>query len=233
MKIDDALRKIKKCLALRKDASADPSMAAAAMRQAQALMAEFKVASDDARLTDVATERCTARTAAQPRWENGLAVAIAQAFGCETIWSSERRWLGHRSVKKSVLVFVGIAAAPKVAGYAWDVLSRQCAKARLAHIRAQPRGCKPITLTARGDRFAEGWVVAATEHLTRLAGEAAEKLLIANYMKASYPGMTTGEALDRGKGRSVSTNDFHQGVRAGEAAQLHHGRPSSQRGLLT
>lgn len=234
MNLEDALRKIKKCLALGKDKNADPNIAAAAMRQAQALMSEHRINEGDARLSEVLTERCTARTTAHPRWENNLAVNIAQAFGCETIWTAERKFIGGRITKHAALVFVGIGAAPKIAGYAWDVLSRQCVKARLAHIRTQPGRCKPITLTARGDVFAEGWVISATHKLQRLGGSDAEQLLIENYMKATWPNSTTGEALARGnKGHNVSTNDFHRGIVAGTHAQLDRAVGASTQGLLT
>jgi hypothetical protein len=233
MKLDDALRKIKKCLALAKDKSADPNVAASAMRQAQALMAEFNLSSDDVRLTDVSQERCSARTKAHPRWEATLASNVAEAFGCDHIWVRDRKWLGHRATIQCSLVFVGLGAAPKIAGYAWDVLSRQCAKARLAHIRTQPSSCKPITLTARGDRFAEGWVASATAMLQKLAGSEPERLLIENYMAAEFPGSTIFKPAVRANGRNVSVNDFHQGYMAGKGAQLDHGVAGTPQGLLT
>ena len=127
---------------------------------------------------------------------------------------------------------MGVGAAPKIAGYAWDVLSRQCAKARLAHIRAQPGRCKPITLTARGDVFAEGWVASATDKLQKLAGTQAEKLLIENYMKAAFPNSTTFKPVVRATGRNVSTNDFRQGYVSGKGAQLNHGVGGTAQGLL-
>jgi hypothetical protein len=232
MHLEDALRKIKKCLALAKDKSADPNIAASAMRQAQALMAEFNVSNDDARLSEVTTEECSARTNKHPRWEAWLAAEIAEAFGCDRIWTRDSKWLHGRAVHRSAIVFVGIGAAPKIAGYAWDVLSRQCAKARLAHIRSQPGRCKPITLTARGDVFAEGWVASATAKLQKLAGTQAERLLIENYMKAAYPGSTTFKPVVRATGRNVSHNDFRQGYVIGQGAQLDHGVGTSVQGLL-
>jgi hypothetical protein len=233
MKLEDALRKIKKCLAVAKDKSADPNIAASAMRQAQVLMAEHAVSHDDARLSDVVQEECSARTSKHPRWEARLAAAIGEAFGCDHIWTKRRLWIGTNPSVKSLLVFVGVGAAPKIAGYAWDVLSRQCAKARLGHIRAQPGRCKPITLTARGDIFAEGWVSAATAKLVNLAGAPAEKLLIENYMETAFPNSTTFAPVARHKGRNVSHNDLHQGFLAGQGAQLDHGVGSTAQGLLT
>lgn len=233
MKLEDALRKIKKCLALGRDKNADPNVAAAALRQAQALMAEFQLSEGDARLTDVAQEACSARTNAHPRWEAMLAGRVADAFGCDYIWTRERKWIGHRSQVSTGLVFVGVGHAPKVAVYAWDVLSRQCAKARLTHIRSQPARCKPITLTARGDVFAEGWVVAATDKLEKLAGTDQECLRIERYMAAAFPGSTSFKPAVRSEGRNVTHNDFHQGYVSGQGARLDHAVGGTSQGLLT
>lgn len=233
MNLDDALRKIKKCLAVAKDRAADPHVAAAAMRQAQALMSEFDVDQDDARLSEATQETCSARTNAHPRWEAMLAGEIAEAFGCDHIWTRTRRIGGSRWVVQTGVVFVGIGAAPKVAAYAWDVLSRQCAKARLAHIRAQPARCKPITLTARGDVFAEGWVVSATDKLQKLGGSEAQRLLIEGYMQRAFLNSTSFKPPTRAVGRNVSHSDFHQGYIAGKGAQLDPGVGVQAQGLLT
>lgn len=233
MNLDDALRKIKKCLSVAKDRAADPNIAAGAMRQAQALMAEFGLDAEDARLTEAAQESCSTRTNAHPRWEAMLASEIAEAFGCDLLWTRARRVGGSRMITQTGLVFVGIGAAPKIAGYAWDVLSRQCAKARLAHIRAQPGRCKPITLTARGDVFAEGWVIAATSKLQKIGGSEAQRVLIENYMAAAFPHTTSFKPPSRSVGRNVSHGDLSKGYAAGLGAQLDPGVSGRQQGLLT
>lgn len=230
---DQALSKIKKCLALGK--SSNPHEAAAAMRQAQKLMAEHMITSDDVALADVNMKACSTRTNSGPRWEVALASLIADAFGCATIWTRDGgRLVGGRVVYKRAVVFYGIGSAPDIAGYAWDVLSKQCAKGRLAHIRAQSNRCKPITRTARGDEYAIGWVIGVHDKLERFATPEKNQLLIDQFQAVTWPNSQPGKAVDRTKGRNVSTNDFHTGVRHGRLASLNHGvGGAAQQGLLS
>lgn len=81
MNRDQALSKIKKCLALAQ--SSNPHEAAAAMRQAQKLMAEHNVTETDVSLADVAEAVAPARLNALTNWEAMLSGLIAQAFGCD------------------------------------------------------------------------------------------------------------------------------------------------------
>lgn len=221
MNRDQALSKIKKCLAL--GGSANPHEAANAMRQAQKLMAEHLVSADDIALSDVSMKSCSARTNSMPRWEAKLSSVIADAFGCDVIWTRKARVLQYKVAYSRAVIFYGVGTAPEIAGYAWDVLSRQCAKGRLAHIRAQPPRCKPITLTARGDQYALGWVFGVMEKLEAFAAPQKATLLLEQFKEATWPDSTTGNPKDRTKGRNVSTNDFYTGVRHGQSASLNHG----------
>lgn len=219
---DQAIAKIKKCLALSK--SSNPHEAAAGMRQAQKLMAEHAVSDGDALLSDVTEKACTTRTKSHPMWETYLACLIANAFGCSHIWTSEQRYLPSFKIKTDTrVIFVGVGAAPEVAGYAWDVLSRQCANSRLEHLRAQPARCKPITLTARGDAFAKGWVLGVRNKVEQLAGTERNDLLIEQYKAARWPNSQKFDPKDRTVGRNVSNNDVHQGIKAGQKARLDRG----------
>lgn len=219
---DQAIIKIKKCFALAK--SSNPHEAAAGMRQAQKLMAEHAISDGDALLSDVTEKSCTTRTKSQPVWESQLAHLIASAFGCAHIWTGEQRYLPScRVINDTRLIFVGMGSAPEIAGYAWDILSRQCAKGRLEHIRAQPARCKPITLTARGDAYAHGWVMGVRGKVEQLAGTERNDLLIEQYKAARWPNSQKFAPKDRTVGRNVSSNDVHQGIQAGLNARLDRG----------
>lgn len=218
---DEALKKIKKCLALAK--STNPNESNIAMRHAQQLMAEHAVNADDVALSDVHTVSCSTRTNSQPRWEVRLASMVSDAFGCDLIWLRTGKLIGLRLVSHREVVFIGVGSAAQIAAYAWDVLSRQCAKARLEHIRKQPQRCKPITLTARGDEFAMGWVAAASTKLDDFVGPEHERMLIEQYKAATWPDATSMKPKDRTVGRNVTTNDRHSGYVAGLDAQLNRG----------
>lgn len=219
---DQALGKIKKCLALAK--SSNPHEAAAAMRQAQKLMATFGLSETDASLVDVCEAATKSASNAVVPWEVFLSNMVAEVFGCEKYSSTCRHLTATGGLtKRREYVFVGIGAAPQVASYAYSVLSGQCAKDRLAHIRKQPKNCKPVTKTARGDEFAFGWVCGVRDLVESFAGNERNAQLIEQYMQQHHPDMQTVKAKDRAKGRNVSHNDLSQGIVAGGKAQLHRG----------
>jgi hypothetical protein len=230
MNRDQALSKIKKCVALAK--SNNPHEAEAAMRQAQKLMTEHNLTETDVSLADVMESAAPAQLNAFTPWEATLAHIISGAFGCEHFSKTDRHLTRSLDlVRKREYIFVGVGAAPQVASYAYEVLSRQCARDRLAHIRKQPKNCKPITKTARGDEFALGWVYGVRGRVESFAGTERDKLLIEQYMTSRHPDMTSATIKDRAKGRNVSHNDVHEGLLAGRQAQINHGvsAPGQQR----
>lgn len=234
MNRDQALSKIKKCLALAKSDNAHE--AAAAMRQAQKLQAEHELTETDIELAGVNQTACSARTKSQPVWETILANIIADNFGVEVIWRSTWISIGWRATKQAEVIFFGLGAAPQIAGYAWDVLSRQLAKARAAHIALQPKNCKPITRTARGDAFAQGWVNGVSEKLHDFAEPTAQKkLLLKNYKEAIWPKTAQFKPKDRTKGRNVSHNDSREGYMQGKwGTSLDHAMPAPEKqGVLS
>lgn len=229
---DEALKKIKKCLALAK--SSNPNEAAIAMRQAQKLMMDFSVDDGDVQLSEVCEKQTSARMQSMSRWEALLAQSIASTFGVDYFWRKELlSWSYNGAKYKRFICFVGVGSSTEVASYAWDVLSRQCAKARLAHIRKQPARCKPITLTARGDVFAEGWVIGVKDKLTALATTDHHKDLLKKFIEVHHPQMETVSSKDRAVGRNVSNNDHYEGLKQGRDASLNRGVGGiSKQGLL-
>lgn len=219
---DQALSKIRKCLALGK--SANPHEAANAMRQAQKLMAEYNVTDRDMSLVDVNEVRAKACSTAANVWEVRLVNLVADAFGCEQFASLSGYFTACGSyARKREYVFIGTDAAPTVAAYAYQVLARQCAAARLAHIRKQPKTCKPITKTTRGDEFAKGWVFGVRELVQRFAtGDRDQPLLLA-YIQAKHPDLEAQPTRDTGKGRKTAIGHTMAGMDAALAAQLIRG----------
>ncbi len=230
---EDALKKIKKCLALGRSASEHE--AAAAMRQAQKLMQQFNLREQDVSIADVSEVRVKASSTAANAWELSLVAMIADAFGCMTFGNLTGKYNDSGNyIRARHWVFVGIDSAPTVAGYACEVLVRQCAKARLAHIAKQPKNCKTITKTARGDAFARGWVWAVQSLVERFAQPEADKLLLETYIERKHGSLVEGKARDTTKGRKIADGHVMAGYRAGEHAQLNRGVGGLQeRGLLT
>lgn len=219
---DEALQKIKKCLALA--ASPEAHEAAAAMRQAQKLMAQFGLSEVDVSLADVKEKPQQAQNAPLVIWEGALANMVATAFGCELL-TNVRRSLTSGGRLKNVreFVFIGVGAAADVAGYAFDVLARQCARDRRAYVSSQPTNCKPKTKVARGDRYAEGWVMGVRDKLETFAARPEQEALLTQYVASRYSDLKTVEAADRAKGRNITDNDIYHGHRAGANADLNRG----------
>ncbi|MDA8449800.1 DUF2786 domain-containing protein [Acidovorax sp. GBBC 3332] len=222
MNRDEALQKVRKCLALA--SSSNEHEAAAAMRQAQKLMEQFGIDGTDVSLADVSEAATDAHTADLVQWEVHLSSLVAEVFGCD-FFRVQRRTLGPtlRFHRRSMFVFVGVGAAADVAAYAYEVLSRQCAKDRRAHIARQPKTCKSATKTARGDLYALAWISGVRTKVEAFAGSARSNALIAQYMERQYPGMRDVAAKDRTKGRNVKSNDWHAGAEAGRGARLDRG----------
>ncbi len=223
---DEALLKIKKCLALA--ASPEPHEAAAALRQAQKLMEQFGLSETEVSLADVSESPRKAPSVPLVIWEAALAHAVAEVFGCEYFTRAHLTLAPGGSYRKErQFVFVGVGMAAEVAGYAFDVLARQCARDRRAHMGLQSKNCKPKTKVARGDLYATGWVSGVRALLQAFAGNSGDQALVTRYMAHQYPAMEKAKFKDRTTGKNVKHDDFERGHKAGRSAELNHGIAAS------
>lgn len=220
---DEALKKIKKCLALTR--SANEHEAAAALRQAQKLMTEYGLDEQDVRLANVREVRIKARSSAANQWEVSLVHIVAKAFGCELF--RHRSWSSDGSIKNH-WVFVGMDAAAEIGGYACDVLLTQCWAARRAHIVKQPKNCKSMTKTARGDAFAKGWVWGVEEKVKAFAQPAKSADLLLAYMERTHGSMQESKVQDKSKLRKLSDGHLMAGLQSGRNAELNRGLGGAQ-----
>lgn len=225
MKKEDAINKIKKCLALA--ASDNPNEAATALRQAQALMKQHGLTVADVKVTEAMSDGATVNF---PRWEMYMANMVAKAFGCDVFTKLSPGFFENQ--KRSV-IFVGLEPNAEIAAYAHSVLHKQCSKDRRKHMRNQHPNCKRKTRTARGDLYAEGWCVGVSSKLDKLVPRPEEQALIKNYMDAKK--MDICKPKNRIKGKNVTTTDFAAGSVAGKQANIHHGvnRQGKDQALLT
>ena len=220
---DEALKKIKKCLALSR--SANQAEAGAALRQAQKLMELFSVNEQDVSLLEVGEAEARVPGAAVNAWELRLVQLIAKAFGCEQFSKTREHFNDAGNLtRKRFWVFVGLGAAHTIAAYACEVLVRQCSKQRAAHIAKQPRNCKVITKTLRGDQFAIGWVAGVAQTVTAFAQPIGNKELLLAYMAREHGDLQKEGVRNSLSGRKVSdSGHLSAGFRAGQQAQLQHG----------
>jgi hypothetical protein len=220
---DKIIDKIKKCLAL--SSSSNEHEAAAALRQAQKLMAAHGISDLDLQAAEAAEKRSRAGAVKYPaNWEAALADKIAEAFGCRLIFG--------RSVVDAATwvyagdwVFIGTGAAPEIAAYAFEVLFRQAKVGRSEHIKSRLTRCKPANKTRRADIYCEGWVRAVTALITRFASGETHQAAIDAYVAKHYPALISTQSRDRigDRLRPNETMDYVHGQRCGRDAQLSRG----------
>lgn len=223
-----AVAKIRKCLNLAD--SAEAHEAAAALRQAQKLMAEFGV--EHLELAGGAVEEVWVKSSASsrpPRFEVQLASVVAGAFGCEIVFT--RRLNASRTKIVGGYAFIGVAPSEQVASYAFAVLARQLRAARAQYV-VTLRRCQPRNRTARADLFCEGWVAAARRLVQAGNVSEPEALRLEGYLRANYADTRTVAVRGRAVARHVNPlADKVRGFANGATARLHGGLPSAQERL--
>lgn len=213
-----AISKIKKCLALSQ--SANEHEAAAALRQAQALMREHGISDTDVLVSDISECGADAGVSQRPpQWMAHLALVVAHAFGCKTLFSYSWRFGGTWK-------FIGALAAPEVAQYAYEVLLRQLKKERRAFVTQHCKRLKPTNKTRRADLFCDAWVCSVSRMVGEFATTPTGEKAITAYMESRYSNTQSLEPTNRNQGRNLNDRDHDAiaaGASAGRRAQLHRG----------
>ncbi|NCE83485.1 DUF2786 domain-containing protein [Pseudomonas sp. Q1] len=156
-KLERAIRKIKHCLAMAQ--SANENEAATALRQAQALMREYRLTEMDVKLSDVGeVESSLFRAQRRPAWDQQLSIAVADAFSCTTL--RRRKWSSSKGRIIECATFVGVSPAQNIALYAYEALHTKLTQARKAYCSAVRSGVHRSQYSAEtaGDHFALAWV---------------------------------------------------------------------------
>ncbi|MDR0249914.1 MAG: DUF2786 domain-containing protein [Burkholderiales bacterium] len=218
------LEKIKKCLAL--GASQNPHEAAAAMRQARALMEKHQVSDGDLFMADVKESMARARAADRPAmWEAILAATVAEAYSCRIIFQP------MFSPKKGKHVFIGEMA--ELASYTMSVLLRQALRDRTKYMQGDLKRCKKSIKTRRADHYCYAWVKSVRHMVDRFAKGNEISAATKAYMEEKYPSLDKMKSSDRLSGRNDrSYIDAVAGGAAGRDAQLHHGVKGSAQLML-
>lgn len=156
-KLDRVIRKIKRCLALSK--SSNENEAATAMRQAQALMREYRLTELDVRLSDVdEVQSEKSRANRRPTWDRHLSGIVARVFGCRPL--SYRHWCDTSGRMVERALFVGVTPAPQIAMYAYETLLTKLTQARRDYVTRVRCGKSRSAYSPEtaGDHFALAWV---------------------------------------------------------------------------
>lgn len=129
------------------------------MRQAQALMREYRLTELDVRLSDVdKVQSEKSRANRRPTWDRHLSGIVARMFGCRPL--SYRHWCDASDRLVERALFVGVTPAPQIAIYAYETLLAKLTQARRDYV-AQVRSGKSRSAYSpetAGDHFAIAWV---------------------------------------------------------------------------
>ena len=209
---EKVLEKLKKLLSLAK--SNNPHEAALALQRAQKLMLAYNISPDDLALSDIdesISDYWAAGSVNPPRYMLGLLDIIQTAFGVKSIIHS-----GHTPS----VGFYGNKERVGLASYTWEVLARQLIQARKAYIRQQNKRIKNSTKTNRGDKFAEGWVLAVRSEVHLFAMSREERELATLWLEQKYPDSGTTSGREAGKSRDADMSR-HNGYQEGRYVRLH------------
>ena len=215
------LEKIKKCLALSKSSNANE--AAAALRQAQALMTKYGIADETVALSDIETDERPAGTVKNPpQYHQALVALMKRAFGVETLYVVD--WYQTR------VKFIGVESQAMVAGYAYDVLYRQLKKDRTAYLKSLSR-YKKANKTRKADLFALHWVMAVWGKVEEFNQKDEVKTLVSQYMAAKHEGRQPSKPRKH-KAKAGDEDAMYHGFQAGQKASLHQGMTGEDRKRL-
>ena len=213
------LDKIKKCLKL--SASSNANEAATALRQAQAMMAEYNITLTDVAAAEASSSSAKSSVKAKPSdWEAHLAITVAEAFSYKIIFQTGG-WTGQRGS----WLFIGVDASPELASYAFQVLHHQLKKGRTDYVKNQLKRCKPATKTTRGNSYCRSWVLSASDKITAIAPSEAAASAITAYIDKNHNNLSsllprTGKNHGRG---DLAYKDFEAGHLGGKSATLNRG----------
>jgi Protein of unknown function (DUF2786) len=208
-------KRIAKCLALA--ISDNPHEAAAAKRQAEALMKKYHLTHEDVAATQVNEFQCQMSSRYRPPFYIAvLAKTIAQAFACMPIAQSGRGY------HQSRIRFLGAGYKPELAGYTFAVLSRKIKKDRATYTKTLWRYKRPNKIRM-ADLFCEQWVYCISQQVSQFAGSDSEKLAIEAYLQKQYQDTLTSYQK---KGTELQhqndVNALTAGRKAADAISLYH-----------
>lgn len=220
---DNIIRKIEKCLALSR--SSNEHEAAAALRQANKLMAAYNVTAEALVGAKIGTFKAkTDSWTRPPAWEIHLLRAVKRAFGCEAILHTGYGGCSDRKNNRLTLIeYIGVKYQAELAAYTHEVIRGQVSRARAkysASLEGYTRGEK----IAAGETFCQAYVESINAQIIALAVPPEQAKAI-HALKTELLGLTPGKftATQRGYDGSAAA----AGRSAAQGASLH--RPMNGR----
>lgn len=203
----NVLDKIAKCLRLAK--SSNPHEAAAALRQAQALMQKHGVTERDVELAAIAEQRVTAAGKPRAGWIINLSALIDRAFGVDSM------------IDGTSYRFIGVRTRVEIATYVFTILRRKLTRDRDAYYKTL-RG-KRSNRICRADMFALAWVDQVARTVEAFAIPTKERELMGQYLQRYEGQLSTHTARNPKVRRDKAADAILAGRRSANDVRLHHG----------
>jgi len=238
MTSDQAMRKVLRCLRMSK--ASNPHEAAAALRQARALMKKFGLTESDAAASEITSADAPTRSRGGmvPNSVAVLAAIIAEGYRCEVLIKRVRDHAGRGSTR---IAFHGLSSDAQVSAYAFTVLRRQLDADKSVHLKNEERRRRRRYTQAKrsqlGELFAMGWAYAVRDLFPRAEVSDAHQ----QALQTAIAKLTPNKVGLGSKTKKPETSDEISmqvaGVLAGTNAKLHRGvggndRQPSQPSLL-
>lgn len=210
---EKALAKLKKCLALA--ASSEPHEAAAALRQAQALMRQHALTEDDVEASRIDDELVKTREGfGRCVYLAALGRLLHKAFGVSRV--IERN---PGSAARANIRYIGPSGRPTMAAWAHKVITKAVDDAWNAHLVKHPR-----LKTDGGKRtaFRLGWLAAVEPKVMAIGFTEAEKNAVDLWMKRTYANSLM--TMDAAKPKAMDNSSYLAalaGAQQGAKFDLH------------
>ncbi len=227
--LDRVLERVRKCLAMANDTRGNPEEAATALRQAQKLMAAYNITEEalaGAEVGELFLPSISWRT--PPAWEVMLINVLKRAFGLESVLLQGNTGHPDRKQRYAKYHLFGLKHQLTVAQYAYDVVLRQCKRARNGYVRSLGARSRSV-LMANGNTFAEAFMLAVAEPIEEFALGDAQKAALLRKKSEAYPMLQKARELEIFRGNADAAMAGHD---AGKQVSLHRPMHTDERRML-
>jgi hypothetical protein len=206
----------KVCKCLRLSESGNPNEAAAALRQAMAMMEKYGISDAEIRAADVSESIAEVGESYNPPfWAMALANLIGEAFQCRSL-------ISRRFGRRPEFRFIGMGYNPKVATYSYLVLVRSLQRAveEFGQALADSNVTDVSELQRRKDVFVQAWVFRAGRTVFEFLHAPADKVIIDEYIQQKY-GETAEFIRQPAETQDADYDDILSGLRAANEIELY------------
>ena len=224
---DNILKKIKKCLALSK--SSNQHEAQAALRQAQKMMQQYGITSEELTASETTEQRIKVRANKKPpEWQMALARVIDHVFGTKTMFLGTSNEKGK---PVGYMLMLGAETSVQLGKYAYEVLSRQIERDKRNYFASLPINIPPSIKRKMTDMYCLGYTFEMREKVQSIAPAQRNDESIKEYVKQQYSNAQQQESAYK-RNKNLSAAESHaliSGVEQGKKAQLHSGMSATER----